>query len=61
MVEYLIDIKGLSYDEILSSHRTEDDVFNDMLRWSEQRRGINYRSRPRAQFEFAAPGNCSHA
>ncbi len=39
MVEYLIDIKGLSYDEILSSHRTEDDVFNDMLRWSEQRRG----------------------
>lgn len=38
MVEYLMDIKGLSYDEILSSDDPEDEVFNEMLRWSEEQR-----------------------
>jgi hypothetical protein len=33
MVEYLIDIKGLTYDEILKDKRTETEVFDELLNW----------------------------
>jgi len=33
MVEYLMDIKGLTYDEILKDKRTENEVFEELLNW----------------------------
>lgn len=34
MVEYLIDIKGMTYDDILKDKRTETEVFNELLHWA---------------------------
>jgi len=31
MIEYLMDIKGMTYTEILKDKRTEDQVFQEML------------------------------
>ena len=33
MVEYLMDIKGLTYDEILKDSRTEIEVFDELVNW----------------------------
>lgn len=33
MVEYLMNIQGLTYDEILKDPRTEEAVFNEMVDW----------------------------
>ncbi|HMQ48424.1 MAG TPA: hypothetical protein PKA00_13505 [Saprospiraceae bacterium] len=35
MVEYLMNIKGMTYDDILKDPRTEEAVFNEMLEWAE--------------------------
>jgi hypothetical protein len=35
MTEYLMDVKGLSYDEIMNDARSEDDVFAEVLAWRE--------------------------
>jgi hypothetical protein len=35
MVEYLMDVKGLTYDEILTDTQTEENVFKEMLEWLE--------------------------
>jgi hypothetical protein len=35
MIEYLIDIKGLTYDAILSDTLSEDEVYQKMNDWSE--------------------------
>jgi hypothetical protein len=34
MIEYLIDIEGMTYDEILNDSRTEDEVFKQVLDWT---------------------------
>jgi uncharacterized protein YutE (UPF0331/DUF86 family) len=31
MIEYLMDIKGMTYNEILKDNRTEDHIFQEML------------------------------
>ena len=36
MIEYLIDIKGLNYDEILNEKFTADEVYTDMIKWAEK-------------------------
>ena len=36
MVEYLMDVKGMSYDAILSSGETEEEVFDEMIRWAKE-------------------------
>ncbi len=33
MVEYLMDIKGFTYDEILKDSRTEIEVFEELVNW----------------------------
>ena len=33
MVEYLMNIKGMTYHEILKDGRTEDDIFDEMVEW----------------------------
>ena len=33
MVEYLMDIKRMTYDEILSDQKSEDEIFNEMVEW----------------------------
>ncbi len=33
MVEYLMDIKGFTYDEILKDKRSETEVFDELLNW----------------------------
>lgn len=33
MTEYLMDIQGITYDEILKSSRIEEEIFNEMLEW----------------------------
>ena len=33
MIEFLMDVRGLSYDEILRDKRTEREVFNEMQDW----------------------------
>jgi hypothetical protein len=37
MVEYLMDVKGLTYDQILQDTRSEDEIFNELLEWKGQR------------------------
>lgn len=34
MVEYLIGVKGLSYDQILKDDRSEQEVFDELLHWT---------------------------
>jgi hypothetical protein len=34
MVEYLMEIRGMSYDAILNDTRSEDEVFDEMVRWA---------------------------
>ncbi len=36
MVEYLINIKGMTYDAILKDQRTEEEVFNEMVQWMKE-------------------------
>ena len=36
MVEYLMDVKGMTYHEILKDGRTEDDIFVEMVEWMNQ-------------------------
>jgi hypothetical protein len=31
MIEYLMDVKGMTYDEILKDTRSEDELFQEML------------------------------
>ncbi|MCB0526758.1 MAG: hypothetical protein H6576_16625 [Lewinellaceae bacterium] len=33
MVEYLMNIKGMTYDAILKDKRTEEEVFDEMVQW----------------------------
>ena len=33
MTEYLMNIKGMTYDEILKDQRTEEEVFDEMVEW----------------------------
>jgi len=33
MVEYLMDVKALTYDEILLDPRSEEEIFSEMLIW----------------------------
>jgi hypothetical protein len=35
MVEYLIDVKGMTYDEILKDDRSEDSIYQEVLQLSE--------------------------
>jgi hypothetical protein len=35
MTEYLIDIKGYSYDEILSDTTSEDSIYKEMMKWKD--------------------------
>ena len=37
MTEYLMDIKSYSYHEILADSRSEEEVFNEMVKWKETR------------------------
>jgi len=39
MVEYLMDIKGMTYDAILKDPRTEEVVFNEMFGWMNEVKG----------------------
>lgn len=41
MTEYLIDTKGLTYDNILNDSRTEDEVYEEMLEWYRAENLIN--------------------
>ena len=34
MVEYLIDVKGFTYNQILEDKRSEKAVYNEMLHWA---------------------------
>lgn len=34
MVEYLMDVKGMTYDEILKDKRTERDIFDEICSWA---------------------------
>ncbi len=34
MVEYLMDVKGMTYDEILKDDTSEETVYQEVLRWS---------------------------
>lgn len=34
MVEYLIEIKGMTYDEILKDARSEEEIFDELIQWS---------------------------
>jgi len=36
MMEYLMDIKHLSYDQILNDTISEDDVYAEMIEWNDQ-------------------------
>jgi hypothetical protein len=33
MIAFLMDIKGLAYDQILKDNRSEEEIFNEMLAW----------------------------
>ncbi len=33
MTEYLMDIRAMSYDDILSDQRTESEIYDEMIRW----------------------------
>lgn len=35
MIEYLIDIKHLSYDQILKDATSENDVYQEMIKWND--------------------------
>jgi hypothetical protein len=37
MVEYLIDIKGFTYDQILNDTRSEEEVFHEIVQWMDER------------------------
>lgn len=39
MVEYLMNIKGMTYDAILKDQRTEEEVFNEMVEWMNLSKG----------------------
>lgn len=39
MVEYLMNIKGMTYDAILKDQRTEEEVFNEMVQWMNESKG----------------------
>ncbi len=34
--EYLMNIKGMTYDAILKDQRTEDEVFDEMVEWLDE-------------------------
>lgn len=36
MVEYLMNIKGMTYDAILNDQRTEEEIFNEMVEWMKE-------------------------
>ena len=36
MVEYLMDVKGWSYDDIMKSEETEETLFNDLMDWYQE-------------------------
>ncbi|MBK8044452.1 MAG: hypothetical protein IPK21_18420 [Haliscomenobacter sp.] len=36
LVEYLMNIKGMTYDAILKDQRTEDEVFDEMVEWLDE-------------------------
>lgn len=36
MVEYLMNIKGMTYDAILKDQSTEEEVFNEMVEWMKE-------------------------
>jgi hypothetical protein len=46
MVEYLMNIKGMSYDAILKDQRTEEEVFNQMVEWMGVVARIGQKDRP---------------
>lgn len=33
MVEYLMDVQGMTYDQILNDLRTEEEIFDELLQW----------------------------
>lgn len=33
MIEYLMDVRSMTYDSILKDTRSEDEIFNEMLHW----------------------------
>lgn len=34
MVEYLIDVKGMSYDQILKDETSEEEIFDELVNWT---------------------------
>jgi hypothetical protein len=41
MVEYLMDVRGMSYDQILKDERAEEEIFNDLVSWTEESNRFN--------------------
>lgn len=40
MIEYLMDIKHLSYDHILNDNTSEDAIYTDMINWRNKNKGL---------------------
>jgi hypothetical protein len=38
MVEYLINEKGMTYDEILKDKRSADEIFAEIEKWAERKK-----------------------
>jgi hypothetical protein len=39
MVEYLMNIKGMTYDAILNDQRTQEEIFSEMVQWINESNG----------------------
>jgi len=40
MIEYLMDIKHLSYDQILKDTLSENTIFQEMIKWKDSTKNI---------------------
>lgn len=40
MIEYLMDIKHLSYDQILKDTASESTIFKQMIKWKDSNKDI---------------------